>query len=313
MRSQKRRRAAGWAWTVMLGGAFVLTAGQPAGAGAEEAFSCELKQARGLDEDDAWTASELLCAELRHASSATGGYEVSLASLGRLVVVTVRRQEDGVSITVRTEGVEEIPAAPRIARALAEDRPLADTQRVGNLLAEEAQPIRTKPGELKFLTAVANLQSPGLGSSGASVTLGMMYAGERFSLPLEARVGWGRDGDAGPSLNVFSASVGGRGYLTNRDVSPYLGVGLGLLTLDAHDDSGNERFRARRIGFGTYLEAGVEVLRLHRARVALAVRADIPTYSLHQDAIRDWQTQQIRQGARTKYVWPVSIGVSVAF
>jgi hypothetical protein len=59
-------------------------------------------------------------------------------------------------------------------------------------------------------------------------------------------------------------------------------------------------------------------LRLHRARFTLAVRADFPTYSLHQEETRSWdfatgQVVEVITPARSKSVWPLSIGVSVAF
>jgi hypothetical protein len=303
-----------------LTGALFLTPGLPPHAHAQEGFSCGLKQVRGLSEDEASASADLVCEELKRASGGRGGYEVALSTLGRLVIVTASRRETGESITVRTDGVEEIPvAATRIAEALARDRQLADTQRVGNLLVEETRRIRTKPGEAKFLAGVSHLRSPGHGAAGASVTLGMMYAGARFSLPVEARFGWAGDGSQEAALHFFSASVGGRGYLTTRDVSPYVGGGLGLLTLDAWGDpSPNDRFTAERTGLGAYLEVGIEALRLHRARVALAVRADIPTYSLHSEEYRAWNPEtghpdDVLTPGRTKYVWPVSIGVSVAF
>ena len=121
-RRRTRRAFAVTRTFVPLVGALLLAAGLSLPAHAEEAFSCELKQARGLDEDDARSVAELLCAELKRASGAQGSYEIALAPLGRLVVVTASRRETGESITVRTEGVEEIPAAaPRIAEALARD------------------------------------------------------------------------------------------------------------------------------------------------------------------------------------------------
>ncbi len=300
-----------------VGGALFLALACGAPARADEPFACGLSEVRGVAQEDARSAAEIVCAELKRVSSGRGRYEISLAPLGRVVILTVARRDKAESITVRAEGLEEIPTlASRIAEALAKERPLADTQRLGNLTADETRPLRTKPGEAKFLTGVANVQAIGLRGSGASVSFGMMYAAERFSIPVETRLGW-TGTDQGSHLNLFSASVGGRGYFTTRDVSPYLGAGLGLLTLDAGSYS-EGGFYGKRIGFGTYVEAGVEALRLHRARVALAVRADLPTYSLHQDEYRDWDYATGQPGvviapARDKYVWPVSIGVSVAF
>jgi hypothetical protein len=167
---------------------------------------------------------------------------------------------------------------------------------------DETRPIQTKPGGPGFLAGVAAFQSPGLGASGVSVTLGMMYAGERFSLPVEFRSGWSPDQYQKPALYFFSASVGGRGYLTKRGTSPYVGAGLGLLSLGTRND-GDPGY-SPKTGPGVYLELGVETLRLHRASVALALRVDLPMEPLESE-------EPIP--SRTKYVWPVSIGVTVAF
>ena len=68
-----------------------------------------------------------------------------------------------------------------------------------------------------------------------------------------------------------------------------------------------------------YVEAGVEVMRLHRGRIALHVRADFPLSSLESREIEVW-SEWDRPGsapgvypAQSRYLVPVSIGLSVAF
>jgi hypothetical protein len=129
-------------------------------------------------------------------------------------------------------------------------------------------------------------------------------------------------------LSLFSLSVGGRGYLSKRDVSPFFGGGLGILRLEAHEggygDSGptSTFFDGDRFGVAPYVEAGVEMLRLHRGRVALVVRADLPTASLRSEEIPAWEYWDPYEGrlysqtghpAQSRYVVPITIGVSVAF
>jgi len=112
-------------------------------------------------------------------------------------------------------------------------------------------------------------------------------------------------------------------------MSPFAGGGLGILRLQAREgdypgygQATSEYFDAERFGVAPYLEVGVEALRLHRARVALHVRADFPTGSLETPEIPiysysdDWQADPVLEStypAQSRYVVPVSIGVTVAF
>jgi hypothetical protein len=293
-------------------------------AAADEGFRCELKEARGVAETDARTASELLCGELRRVSGARGAYAVELRTLGELVVVTASREEPAASVTVRVRGVEEIlTAAPRIADTLVRGLGFATTQRVDNLLAEETREARVKKGSVKFSLGVADVESPGLGARSAGFALGLQYANPRFALPAELRFAWDDAPYPGKGLDLFSISVGGRAYLSKRDLSPFVGGGLGVLKLEARDSTGaGLEFYGDRFGIAPYAEAGVEMLRLHRGRIALHVRADfplgriespeIPSYSYYDPALGYYDEQPGRR-AESRYVVPVSIGVSVAF
>ena len=107
-----------------------------------------------------------------------------------------------------------------------------------------------------------------------------------------------------------------------------MGGGLGYLHMDAgggtdadfrRPDAGY--FYAERQGISPYLEAGVEFLRTHRGRLALVVRADIPTGSVQQPEtpVTVWDSRTGTSHvdsvipARSKYVVPLSIGLTVAF
>jgi hypothetical protein len=153
-----------------------------------------------------------------------------------------------------------------------------------------------------------------------------MYASPRFALPAELRFAWDDSHSGEKGLDLFSLSVGGRYFLSRRDTSPFFGGGLGVLRLDADDGySGSDAtppFYGERSGVAPYLEAGVEMLRLHRGRVALLVRADFPMGPVKSDEIAAWSYQDPYTGrayeepgrpAASRYVVPLSIGVSVAF
>jgi hypothetical protein len=303
------------AWGV---GAFLPMAGLAVRADAAEAFRCELTESRGVSPADAATAGELVCSELRRASGGRGRFGVALATLGRLVVVTATREEPAGSVSVQVDGVEEVPtAAPRIADALVHGLGFATTQRVDNLLEGETRPVLAKKGSVKFSFGVADVESLGHGARASGFSLGLMYAAPRFALPAEMRFAWddAREGEAG--LHLFSISVGGRGYLSKRDVSPFVGGGLGLLSLDADDGdfygANPDYFYGERRGIAPYVEAGVEMLRLHRARVAFLVRADFPTGALRSEVWSYDDGVGVPSGVQSRYVVPVTIGVNVAF
>jgi hypothetical protein len=298
---------------------------------ADPAFRCELTAASGLSPSDAGTAAQMICDELKRASGGRGAFGITLTTLGRMVVVTAAREGTAEPVTVRVDTIEEVPlAAPRIAQALVHGEPFAATQRVDNLLPVETRPALTKKGSIKFTLGVADIESAGHGGRAAGFSFGMAYATPKFALPAEMRFGWDDSNYGEPGLSLFSISVGGRYYLSNRNVSPFVGGGLGVLNLHARDgeypdypnpDPRSDYFDAERFGVAPYLEVGVEMLRLHRGRVALHVRADFPTGSLTQEEYEvytyDPRTRRDRVDyvvpAASRYVVPVTIGLTVAF
>ncbi len=310
--------------------AFLLLLGSTVPASADEPFRCLLIEAGGVSEAEARTAVGLICDDLRHESGGRGTFEIRMGTLGSLVNVTATRLDTGESISVRAEGLEEIPlASARIAEALVHHRTLATTQRVDNLLVEETRETRVKRGSVKFTLGVADVESIGHGARGAGFSLGLMYASPRFALPAEMRFAWDEAEYGEPGISLFSVSLGGRGYLSKRDVSPFVGGGLGILRLEASEGEfpypgspSSGYFQAERFGLAPYVEAGVEVLRLHRGRIALHVRADFPLAALHSEAVEVWSewdpagrpphVEQVYP-AQSRYVVPVSLGLSVAF
>jgi hypothetical protein len=296
-------------------------AGQaPAGeivTGADEAFRCELVEGRGLSAADAATAADLLCQQLRLASAGRGRYGVRLTTLGSTVILEATREQPNGALTVRLDGIEELAgAAPRIADALVHGRPLATTQRVDNLIEVETRRAPTKKGSMKFTLGVADVESPGWGGRATGFSLGLMYATPGFALPAEFRFAWGDSSSGEKYLELVSFSVGGRAYLSKRNTSPFLGGGLGILGLSANDDNWpTSQFHGQRTGIAPYLEGGVEMLRLHRARIALLLRADFPTGSLSSPEIIDWNSrnQRVLFPAQSRYIVPLTIGVNLAF
>jgi hypothetical protein len=91
-----------------------------------------------------------------------------------------------------------------------------------------------------------------------------------------------------------------------------------MLRVSASQGSYNApgHFEGERFGAAPYLEAGVEMLRLHRTRLALVARVDLPVgpvrspeYSYYGAGGRSSATEP----ARTRYVAPTTLGVTVTF
>jgi hypothetical protein len=305
----------------------LLAMASTAAASTDEPFVCLLKDANGVSAADASTAVGLICGDLRRESGGRGSFEIRMGTLGALVNVTATRLDTGESISVRAEGLEDVPlASARIAEALVHHRPLATTERVDNLLVEETREPRIKKGSVKFTLGVADVEAIGHGARAAGFSLGLMYASPRFALPAEMSFAWEDTQYPEPGISLFSVSLGGRGYLSKRDISPFVGGGLGMLKLEAHEGDYPEPgapssgyFQAERFGIAPYVEAGVEAMRLHRGRIGLRVRADLPLAPLQSQEIEAWSAWDGRGSAsrvypaQSRYVVPVSIGISVAF
>jgi len=317
-----------WLALAVVLAALAAVTGSPARAAG--AFRCALEESRGVPEPDAGTAARVVCDQLRQASGGRGVFGVTLETLGKAVLVTVKGEEPPASVTVEIQGLEEIPAvSPRIADALVHGLAFSATQRVDNLLEGEARPARAKKGSVKFTAGVADVESIGHGARAAGFSLGLLYATPRFALPAEMRFAWDDSASGEPSLDLFSFSVGGRGYLSKRDVSPYVGGGVGILRLQADEGfypydgpEGSRYFYGERFGVAPYVEAGVEMLRLHRGRIGLQVRADLPLWSLESPAMEfyvpwdgrgPYPDEATTYPAQSRYVVPVSIGLTVAF
>jgi hypothetical protein len=268
------------------------------------ASTCALASSAGIDPVDAETAAELVCHEVVPAGNATSDYQVRVARLERKVVVTLTRS-DGAAKTERhlvLSGLDEIPtAAPRLAVALADEKPVVETQTVDNVVGEEARKPKKKPGEmhawLGISTATAlssGFQTRGgvelglaIGSTSTVFVASGRLIGESFAEPLHAfgtivSLGLLEDENRKRVDGAFGAgSVGVRQYLTSADLGPFVGGGLGIGYLSVEHPAG-----ARVSGSGVipYVEVGLDVLRTSMVGGTIALRMDIPTFELEGDA-----------------------------
>lgn len=310
---QRMVRRAAW------GALVVLCACQAAGQ-TPATWRCVAGRTSGVPDADAESAVAIVCDALARAGGSAGGhYRVDLRPLGRSLLLTVSREEPADARSLRLASIEELPvAAPRVVEALLHGLSLEQTQRVDNLLESETRYTPLRRGTLEPTLGIVGLSTLGHSAPvGAGFCVGLEYVTPRFSIPGELR--WA-DGESGgdPSADMFAVSTGGRFFFSNRDVSPFVGAGLGWMRVTVHDNMRyDERgFYGDAAGLALYLEGGVELLRLHRARLRASARIDLPTRRVRDFDYCDYdpQTWSCRPRPREqRYVVPLTFGLGVSF
>jgi hypothetical protein len=217
--------------------------------------------------------------------------------------------------------VEEVlTAAPRVARAIIHHEPLVNTQRVDNLLADETHETPLKEGRVSWGLGVLGLEAPGQGSrSGGGFLASLSYSTPTFEVPVQFRVAGG-GGSEQHGAHLVGFDVGARWLTSKKNFSPFVGGGLGWLSWKVNDRVSDMDWteEASYSGAAPYIEAGVEMLRLHRARVLISVRADLPLQNVARPAnyYYDYAAATERRvdvPGRSFYAVPVTLGMSVAF
>jgi hypothetical protein len=290
-------------------------------------FRCEAGEIRGVPSGDGQTVVEMVCEEIKRRSGGAGSYQVDVRSLGRRIVLTAARLDDGTSITLQLDSIEETStSAARVAEALVAKRSLAQTQRVDNLLESETRQPLSKKGSVKFAVGVGGFSPLGHGGSGAGFSIGLIYATPRFALPAMMRFGWNQRDNRGREANFSAISVGARHYFSNRDASPFAGAGFSMIRVSAHEgryelEPTQGYFDAARLDAAPYLEAGAEILRLHRARLSLSLQVDFPLGSLKSEEFRVYSYDPSTRRSpvervvpsQSRYVVPATLGVTLSF
>lgn len=271
-------------------------AAKPPAAQASGGYaSCLLGLRPKAQEDSARTAARLFCDEVRGKGVAIGdlteqapaggaAYRIDIETLGSQLLVRVAHESPlGTPRATRRlflANFEEMNvAAGRLAEALVHDKPLSETATVTSVVRADTAPNQKKRGD----TLV------GVGLIGVSSTAANVFAapGAEGSLFYEtpdlavgasiAGAGGGGAGTGSGKLGYFAFSVGARHYLTQSDITPYIGGGAAYTHLyirsGDYGDTGDKNG-----GLGGYLEGGVQLLRLHKHHLGAGLRADAPLY-----------------------------------
>jgi hypothetical protein len=263
------------------------------GAPAEGSSGCRLTASRGVEPGDADTATRLLCSEIVQAGAPVGSrYRVAFGSLGSLIIVSVDREGEtpgsvADSRTMTLHGIEEIRiAAPRLAQSLVSGTPIASTQTVDNVVTEEGRVPVSRPGKLQVGLGLAGALTPYDGVGLAPAFVGDPHYGMsqleisgslRFSSP-SSLSSPASSAPSSPTGGIVSFSIGGRYFTSPKEISPYLGGGVAYSYFRLALPNG---FDGNGSGLGVYVDAGVEILRTHKSRLAIGARYDLPFFAVN--------------------------------
>jgi outer membrane protein W len=321
----------------------------PAVASAAATPRCVIGAHAGVSDNDARVATELVCDEVRKAGvpvvdadddggDVTGDvYRVQLQLFGRTTIVRLSHERDGQ--VVRAErmtlaAVDEVQTvAPRLATAVVTGKPLAETAHVDDLSAGETRKYEKKAGELLWGGGIAGFGSlNGGGGFGPGLTLSVMYETPELAAGVSYLYGTNDTGGSDynstyEKLSMHSFQVFGRYFLGRGDVAPYFGAGLGYTSLDsskyANGSSGAySAYDYKHLegnGFGGFASVGLEMLRLHKVRMAVEARVDVPFFALSGSTTSgagyavDGTYSSGTTSTERRWVMPVSIAASFSF
>jgi hypothetical protein len=305
----------------------------PAGTAAPSAITitvptCRLAEHAGIEEADASTAAQLVCAELARADHSSGArYRVSLGKLGSVVILSVAREGDSLGSTadareMRLQAIEEVSvAAPRIADSIVRGTTLRDTETVDNLVGEETRNPKAKPGKVHVAIGILGVLPPlsqGVGPA-PGANLELHYETSAYEIGGGMRFGGGAASSGSPSMGFFGLWIGGRYFTSNTDFSPFVGGGLSWSLLKLRLPDG--RFDGDNSGLGAFAEGGVEIMRTHHAHLAFGLRFDLPFFELNNRAnsqnIGGYMTPNVTPAGSTgPSVWyyaPLSLEARLTF
>ena len=306
-------------WSCLFGSAFLVLFAIPAVAQADAsapAGALLIGDHLGIPEADAHTAAMLVYDELRklgisvsepvyEVSASASVYRVVMRPLGTKIFVRLSEESPVGTINVERQmmlaGIEEmVSAAPRLVDALVHGKPIASTIDMENVTEQDAAVRRKISGESLWHVGILGTSIPGTDIvAEPGFAFGWYYETPSFSAGTEYR-GSGRDNyeDESHGFSFLSWSIGGRYFFNKQNISPYVGGGLAIVSASyetkekvteeernqQYDDYGpryNEYdYNDNDTGLGTYVVAGIELLRLTESRLNLELRVDRPFFTL---------------------------------
>ncbi|HEY8073449.1 MAG TPA: hypothetical protein VIF62_05055 [Labilithrix sp.] len=244
----------------------------PAKVKAAPAGQCAVDRHAGVEDADAETVEQIVCAEVRGKLPNDRHWRVRVSKLGGKVLLGLAGvREDGEVVGDEKQLVlatlDEVPvAAPRLVEAAADLKPVAETQDMTNIVGIEARTYKKKTSEVHALLSIVGLvgMAPGA-ATGAGAQVGLSAGSESWAFLGDLRL-------AGGDVDHVALSGGVRHYFSTSDTSPFVGIGMGIDYVNVnHADGG---------GLALYGELGLDLLRTRQFGGAFSFRLDAPTFSL---------------------------------
>lgn len=266
--------------------------------------TCRLGVNAGFEPGDAQTAASLICRDLPPETRTSNlSYRIDLEKLGTAMFVTLSSEQQGQVVDSRRLKVNSLEdlatVGPRLGTALVEKKPLPETERVGNLTSADAVAPVHKSGQFQVEAGVLAAAAPGLATVSPGIQLALRYDTPRWMLTTQVRLAWDTNGE--DRFSMSQLGVGPRYMFSTSDTTLFVGggmvvEGLGKSVLKTAENGGDWRDSDKGSGIGAYAEVGLEMMRLHKNRLNVALRADFPTFTVGGD-----------------YLMPLSLSTSFVF
>lgn len=160
----------------------------------------------------------------------------------------------------------------RLVDAVLDRRPAADTAGMTTVTREEKRAFQKKPAEwFKAIGFPFGLQ----GSTGRTYGTPLGLSGAVMVESEFARIDLQFNGEThGSSSSIFTGLLA-HWLPSDRQVTPYVGGGLGYLAINGSDGAGNSKWGG---GMAAAVEVGVEAFRLQTFRLIVGVQGLIPIF-----------------------------------
>jgi len=234
-----------------------------------------------FDAETVATLRELTEGALRTQGVAGRTFTLRVGRLGNKIPMSLEETAaDGSALRVESlaaMGIEEADTViARLVEAVVSRKDVASTARIRTVVEVEAQEPHKLPSENHWSIGVPALPG-GFYSSYARQTPNW-----RLDVVLQ---GTGKWGESGSGAGFFG--VGAARFFSDGPSSPFIGGGAGMVWVDDRE------------GTGVKLEAGMELLRLHRMRFVVAADVIVPAFDPREgnqfpDAKRVYPSLQLR-------------------
>ena len=254
---------------------------------------------QSINEIDVQSAALLVAQELRkqgvsvsdpvfEAPPAVNVYRVSFSRLSEKIQVRLTQENPVGTIVTEKQlwiaDIEEmIAAAPRLVEAVLDEKPIASTIDTETVTEHEKRVRQKITGGSHLSLGFVGIYIPDtniVGKGGADI--GYFY--DALSYAIETKFMFGAHGE----FSFFSLSMGGRYFFNKRNISPYVGWGLAIISGMAFEtntiirtrDSTRTIYIDGNVGSGAYAAVGIEFFRLYRGGLNLELRVEQPFFSL---------------------------------